>query len=128
MKEIVATLQEYADDAQVEIVSFDQDGLRLRVEFPSRGGEKWDLVARDVVHLDMSPSFILGDTLFGDLGLLSQDYIDSRNFDYGGDPSRYRVIKFRDIDEKLNILVVYGTVEFIKSQNTQQIIEPDLYP
>lgn len=114
MDEIRKTFKSFVHDARIRIVSLDNNALSLEATFPSRGGERWILVAENLIHIDMSPSLILNKTQYGNLDLLPKGYADSRNFDYGGDLNKYRVIKFTDEDDKVHILVLYGEEKYIK--------------
>ena len=114
MSEIVTTLEKFADETEVSIQSFDSNGFSLELQIASRGNEKWMIKAKDVIHLDLSPSFILGKANFGNLNLLPEGYVESRNFDYGGDLANYRVIRFTDVDDKKHFIVLYGEEEVVK--------------
>ena len=108
MEELRKTLEKYAADACVEMISCNQEGICLAITIPSRGNEKWYLLSSFVIHVDMGTSFTLGSVENGNLELLSESYLAVRNFDFGGDKQKYRVIKFTDIDEKIHLLIVYG--------------------
>lgn len=114
MSEIVTTLEKFADETEVNIHSFDSSGLSLELKIASRGNETWMIKAKDVIHLDLSPSFTLGKANFGNLDLLPEGYVESKNFDYGGDLANYRVIRFTDIDDKMHFIVLYGKEEIVK--------------
>jgi hypothetical protein len=114
MNELRTALEASADDTEVDIRSFDSNGLSLAVNVASRGNEKWLLRVKEVIHLDMSPSFTLGQVEFGRMDLLADSYVRLRNFNYGGDINKYRVIKFTDIDGKNHIVVFYGEEDFVK--------------
>ena len=94
MEEIRNTLERYADNASVEMVSCGQDGICLLITLPSRGNEKWHLLSREVVHIDMVTSSTLGleKTKYGKLDLLAEEYSETRSLDFGGDKQNYRVI------------------------------------
>ncbi len=107
MHEIINTLENYAHDTASRIISCNDDGIRIRLMIASRGDEEWDLISKDIVHIDMSQYINIMKVEFGGLDLLSKKYIESRNFDYGGESEKYRVIKFTDEDDKTHILVIY---------------------
>jgi len=114
MNEIKSTLEKYADDTDVSVRSFDSTALSLDVLVASRGNEKWIMTVNGVIHLDLSPSFILGKEEFGNIDLLPDNYMQSRNFDFGGDVSKYNVIKFVDVDGNYHIVVFYGEESIVK--------------
>ncbi len=117
MKEIINTLENFADDAAIEISRFDSESLVLSIEFPSRGNEKWTLKIKNTIHLDMGTAFILGSTKFGDLTLLPEGYIESRNFDHGLTKDKYKVIQFTDLDLKKHHIIYLGNLTFIRVEN-----------
>ena len=102
------TLRNFAADADLEIVSCDRGGLVLSVSLPSRGGETFEIRIASLIHLDMGPSMTLGKIEFGGLELLPRGYIDSRNFDYGGELAEYRTLRITDVDDKIHYVVGYG--------------------
>jgi hypothetical protein len=107
--DIIETLRSFAHDARVDVSILHRGTIRLDIVFPSRGDEHWSLKSDRVVHIDMSTMFYLGSTQFGGLELLSAQYVQERNFDYGGDADQYRVLRFTDDDDKTHILVIYGS-------------------
>jgi len=115
MSDIETTLEKYADDSEVHVQYFDARGLSLQIQVASEGNEIWDMTAENVVHLDMPPSLTLGKIEFGKLDLLTDTYMQERNFDYGGEINNYRVIKFTDNDGKKGIVVLYGHEAFFNS-------------
>lgn len=114
MKEILNALENFADDAAIEIRRIDSDSLLLRVELPSRDNEQWDLMVEKVVHLDMNTDFILGHTTFGNSTLLPEGYIESRNFDHGLAMDDYKIIKFTDVDSKQHFITYLGNLTLMR--------------
>ncbi|WDP89288.1 MAG: hypothetical protein HUN04_05920 [Desulfobacter sp.] len=117
MKEIINTLENFADDAAIEISRCDSESLVLSIELPSRGNEKWTLKIKNIVHLDMGTAFILGSTKFGDLTLLPEGYTESINFDHGLTKIKYNVIQLTDLDFKKHYIVYLGNYTFIRGEN-----------
>ncbi len=107
------TLLKYAHDAELKVIELHENKITISVSLPSHGDEIWMIQSDDVVHLDMCPFMTLGHIEFGGLSLLPPSYIDSRNFDYGGDKETYRVLRFVDVDDKYGYLVLYGNEEII---------------
>ncbi len=106
-------LTHYADDGELKLASCNSDGLILRIKLPSRGYETFEIRTNYVIHLDMSPFSMLGSIEFGGLELLPKGYMDSRNFDYGGIPSNYNVMRITDEDYKIHFIVYYGAEEIV---------------
>lgn len=112
MKEIINTLENFADDTAIEISRGNSKSLVLWIELPSRGNEQWNLMIKGVVHMDMGTAFILGSTKFGDLTLLPEGYTESRNFDHGLTKDKYKIIQFTDLDLKKHTIVYHGELLF----------------
>ena len=102
------TLSKYADDAELKVSSLQESRITISVTLPSCGGETWLIRSDDVVHLDMSPVMSLGRIEFGGLSLLPPWYIQKRNFEYGQEKEKYRVLHLMDSDDKDGYLVLYG--------------------
>ena len=105
------SLTHYADDGELKIIYCDGDGLILHVTLPSQGNAAFEIRTTAVIHLDMSPEVTLGSIEFGGLKLLPAGYMDSRNFDYGGVPANYKVLRITDNDGKVHFVVYYGAEE-----------------
>lgn len=114
MTDIRGTLGEYAHDAELQIASCGDGRLVLGVCLPSRGNERWELRIDSLIHLDMNPCINLGRVEFGGLDLLPQGYMATRNFDYGGEISQYRVLKIADEDERQHFVVYYGDEQIVR--------------
>ena len=107
------TLSKYADDAELKVIELNENSITISISLPSCGGETWLIRSYDVVHLDMSPFMYLGHIEFGGLSLLPTSYMESRNFDYGGEEGNYRVLHLVDYDGNDGYLVLYGNEEII---------------
>jgi hypothetical protein len=111
--DIYDALTKYADDAVVQVIELSENGISVSVSLPSCGNSVWLIRSADVIHLDMCPAMTLGHIEFGSLSLLPPSYVESRNFDYGGQETEYRVIHFVDNDDKHAYLVLYGKEEIV---------------
>ncbi|MDP6046439.1 MAG: hypothetical protein QGG25_12580 [Phycisphaerae bacterium] len=108
------TLTRGADDAELRVVELHDNRIVLSISMPSCGGETWLIRSENVVHLDMAPRIMLGSIEFGGLEILPPNYVDTRDIDYGGEPQRYRVLHFIDMDEKDGYLILYDNEEIIR--------------
>ena len=106
-------LTKYADDAEVTVTELSEHRISVSVSLPSCGNSVWLIRSADVIHLDMCPAMTLGHIEFGNLSILPPSYVESRNFDYGGQETEYRVIHFVDNDDKHGYLVLYGKEEIV---------------
>jgi hypothetical protein len=114
--EMYDTLSKYAHDAELRVIELHENRITISVSLPSLGGEIWLIQSDDVVHLDMCPFMTLGYIEFGGLSLLPSSYTDSRNFDYGGEKEKYRVLHLVDVDDNDGYLVIYGTEEIVTQE------------
>ena len=108
MNDVYDILFHFADDAELKIKSLEENNIKLSVTLPSQGNVTWLIESHDLVHLDIAPFQILGHVDFGSLSLLPKTYLNTRNIDYGGKESDFRVLKTVDIDNKEGYLIIFG--------------------
>ncbi len=61
----------------------------------------------------MNPYVTLGRIEFGGMDLLPQGYLATRNLDYGGEISQYRVLRITDEEGKQHFVVCYGDEQIV---------------
>ena len=104
--DIYKNLQNYADDSILEITTYNRECLKICLTIDAEAGEKYLLIIRSPLHLDMPPNIMLGNIEFGNKELLPEDYEKYRNRGYEGDEEAWRVMKIMD-SEKNQFFAIY---------------------
>ena len=110
---IFEVLRHYADDSRLEITSYNNEWLRLRLTLDSAGGITYKVAIPKPIHIDMPPIVMLGQVEFGDRSLLPRHYSKTRYRGYEGDENTFRIMKITD-DKENHYFVVYYEKEVIE--------------
>lgn len=108
-KALRRTLQDYAHDSSLEIISYTSESLDLLVTLDARVDKKHVIRFLNPCFLVMPPSGILHKMEFGDINLLPNNFIETHFscFDWEGREEDLRVAKI-DIDDNIFYALYWG--------------------